>query len=98
MTWPTRPRLAPAQASRRGALRSQAEIAAREGLAALTSEETLAELAAAVIAAHPAQAESYRRGKTALLGFFVGRLLEASGGAADPRRARDLLASLLGHP
>ncbi|HUK44854.1 MAG TPA: Asp-tRNA(Asn)/Glu-tRNA(Gln) amidotransferase subunit GatB [Gaiellaceae bacterium] len=38
-----------------------------------------------VIAANPAQAEQYRGGKEGLLGFFVGQVMKATGGKADPR-------------
>ncbi|HEY3920629.1 MAG TPA: Asp-tRNA(Asn)/Glu-tRNA(Gln) amidotransferase subunit GatB [Gaiellaceae bacterium] len=38
-----------------------------------------------VIAANPGQAADYRSGKDGLLGFFVGQVMKATGGKADPR-------------
>jgi aspartyl-tRNA(Asn)/glutamyl-tRNA(Gln) amidotransferase subunit B len=38
-----------------------------------------------VIAANPGEAEQYRAGKEGLLGFFVGQVMKATGGKADPR-------------
>jgi aspartyl-tRNA(Asn)/glutamyl-tRNA(Gln) amidotransferase subunit B len=38
-----------------------------------------------VIAANPGQAEQFRGGKEGLLGFFVGQVMKATGGKADPR-------------
>ena len=49
-----------------------------------------------VIAANPGEAEQYRGGKEGLLGFFVGQVMKATGGKADPRvvseRVRQKLA------
>ena len=42
-----------------------------------------------VIAANPGQAEQYRAGKEGLLGFFVGQVMKATGGKADPRVVSD---------
>jgi aspartyl-tRNA(Asn)/glutamyl-tRNA(Gln) amidotransferase subunit B len=39
----------------------------------------------AVIADNSGQAEQYRAGKEGLLGYFVGQVMKATGGAADPR-------------
>ena len=41
------------------------------------------------------QVEAYRGGKTALLGFFIGKVMQATGGAADPQLVRTLLAERL---
>jgi aspartyl-tRNA(Asn)/glutamyl-tRNA(Gln) amidotransferase subunit B len=46
---------------------------------------------ALVLAEHPVQLEQYRAGKTGLLGFFVGKVMRASGGKADPRKVNELL-------
>jgi aspartyl-tRNA(Asn)/glutamyl-tRNA(Gln) amidotransferase subunit B len=61
----------------------------------LSDEATLRRLAADVVARHPKQSESYKKGKTGLLGFFVGQLMKATGGSADPRLASDIVRALL---
>ena len=33
----------------------------------------------------------YREGKTGLLGMFMGKLMKASGGKADPKMASEIL-------
>ena len=43
------------------------------------------------MAAHPAQAEQFRSGKDALIGFFVGQVMKATGGRAEPKIAQQLL-------
>jgi aspartyl-tRNA(Asn)/glutamyl-tRNA(Gln) amidotransferase subunit B len=46
---------------------------------------------AEVVAAHPAQAEQFRAGKENLMGFFVGQVMKATGGRAEPQLAQRLL-------
>ncbi|MGD2113465.1 MAG: Asp-tRNA(Asn)/Glu-tRNA(Gln) amidotransferase subunit GatB [Acidobacteriota bacterium] len=67
----------------------------RLGLAQIQDDARLAEWVDAVVAAHPDEVERYAAGKSALLGFFVGRVMRRSGGRADPRRVRALLRSAL---
>ena len=43
----------------------------------------------------PAKVEEYRSGKTGLLGFFVGQVVRASGGSADPKVVKALLEERL---
>jgi aspartyl-tRNA(Asn)/glutamyl-tRNA(Gln) amidotransferase subunit B len=44
-----------------------------------------------VLAAHPAELEAYRGGKQGLLGFFVGQVMQRTGGKADARVVNELL-------
>jgi aspartyl-tRNA(Asn)/glutamyl-tRNA(Gln) amidotransferase subunit B len=74
---------------------SPAAIVAREGLRQVSDEGAIRALAAQVIAANPAQVAAYRGGKTGLVGFFVGQLMKASGGAANPQLATAILKQLL---
>jgi len=48
-----------------------------------------------VIAANPAQVADYRSGKDKLFGFFVGQVMKASKGQANPAQVNDLLKSKL---
>jgi aspartyl-tRNA(Asn)/glutamyl-tRNA(Gln) amidotransferase subunit B len=59
-------------------------IIAAHGLALEKDDGKLASLVDDAIAAHPSEVEKYRAGKTQILGFFVGKVLKASGGKADP--------------
>jgi aspartyl-tRNA(Asn)/glutamyl-tRNA(Gln) amidotransferase subunit B len=49
-----------------------------------------------VLAANPKQIEQYRGGKKTMLGFFVGQVMKASKGQANPQLVNELLAMKLG--
>ena len=49
-----------------------------------------------VLAANPKQLEQYRAGKTTMLGFFVGQVMKASRGQANPQVVNELLRQKLG--
>jgi len=44
-----------------------------------------------IIAAHPKQVEQYRAGKKTVIGFFVGQVMKASKGQANPQLVNELL-------
>ncbi len=48
-----------------------------------------------VLAANPKQLEQYRAGKTTMLRFFVGQVMKASKGQANPQVVNELLAKKL---
>lgn len=70
-------------------------VMARLGLEQISDAVTLSAAIKAVMAAHPTEVAAYRRGKTALLGFFVGRVVAATGGRANPNMVSRLLADAL---
>jgi aspartyl-tRNA(Asn)/glutamyl-tRNA(Gln) amidotransferase subunit B len=49
-----------------------------------------------VIAANPKQLEQYRGGKTTVIAFFVGQVMKASKGSANPAMVNELLKKKLG--
>jgi aspartyl-tRNA(Asn)/glutamyl-tRNA(Gln) amidotransferase subunit B len=49
-----------------------------------------------IIAANPKQVEQYRAGKKTVAGFFVGKVMTASKGQANPQLVNELLAKKLG--
>jgi aspartyl-tRNA(Asn)/glutamyl-tRNA(Gln) amidotransferase subunit B len=49
-----------------------------------------------VIAANPKQLEQYRGGKTTVIAFFVGQVMKASKGSANPALVNELLKKKLG--
>jgi len=49
-----------------------------------------------VVAANPKQAEQYRAGKAQLIGYFVGQVMKATGGVANPQVVNQLLKEILG--
>jgi aspartyl-tRNA(Asn)/glutamyl-tRNA(Gln) amidotransferase subunit B len=48
-----------------------------------------------IVAANPGEAAAYRGGKAGLLGFFVGQVMKATDGKADPRVVNELLREKL---
>ena len=49
-----------------------------------------------IMAANPRQIEQYRAGKKTVLGFFVGQVMKASKGQANPQLVNELLVKKLG--
>jgi aspartyl-tRNA(Asn)/glutamyl-tRNA(Gln) amidotransferase subunit B len=73
-------------------------IIRERGLGQIGDEDVIARAVAEALAAHPAQVEQYRQGKTQVLGFFVGRIMRATGGRASPEVLNRLLRAALDRP
>jgi aspartyl-tRNA(Asn)/glutamyl-tRNA(Gln) amidotransferase subunit B len=73
-----------------------AVILEREGLSQISDTGALAKIIDEVIAANPKQVDQYRGGKATVLGFFVGQVMKASRGQADPAAVNRLLKEKLG--
>ena len=67
-----------------------ARIVKERGLVQMSDEGELAALVAEIVAANPAQAQQFREGKTKVLGFFVGQLMQRTKGQANPQLANQL--------
>src|SRR3954466_14139700 len=66
-----------------------------KGLAQVSDAGEIEKIVADVLASNPRQVEAYRGGKEALFGFFVGQVLKASKGKANPKVAGELLKEKL---
>ena len=66
-----------------------------KGLKQITDRDAIGALVDAVIAQHPAQVAQYRAGKEKVLGFFVGQVMKASRGKANPQQVNALLREKL---
>jgi aspartyl-tRNA(Asn)/glutamyl-tRNA(Gln) amidotransferase subunit B len=75
--------------------RSAKEVVGAMGGGQMSDEAELRQLADAAIAANPKQLEQYRAGKTTLFGFFVGQMMKASGGRANPQLVNKVLKDAL---
>ncbi|MDD3764839.1 MAG: Asp-tRNA(Asn)/Glu-tRNA(Gln) amidotransferase subunit GatB [Nevskiales bacterium] len=71
------------------------EIIQAKGLVQITDESAIEKVIDEVIAANPAQLEQYRSGKDKLFGFFVGQVMRASRGKANPDAVNRLLKDKL---
>jgi aspartyl-tRNA(Asn)/glutamyl-tRNA(Gln) amidotransferase subunit B len=49
-----------------------------------------------IIAANPDKVEQYKGGKEKLFGFFVGQVMKASKGSANPQVVNEILKTKLG--
>jgi len=70
-------------------------IIEREGLRQISDSGALEKIVEQVIAANPKQLEQYKSGKTTLIGYFVGQVMKASKGQANPAAVNDLLKAKL---
>jgi aspartyl-tRNA(Asn)/glutamyl-tRNA(Gln) amidotransferase subunit B len=75
--------------------RAPGQIIAAEGLAQISDSAQLEAIIREVMAANPKQVESYRGGKTGVFGFFVGQVMKATRGQANPTVVNDLLRKQL---
>jgi len=66
-----------------------------KGLVQITDEGAVADAIRKVIEANPAQLAQYRSGKDKVFGFFVGQVMKATQGKANPKLVNDLLKKML---
>jgi aspartyl-tRNA(Asn)/glutamyl-tRNA(Gln) amidotransferase subunit B len=66
-----------------------------QGLEQITDAAAIERVIDAVIAANPKQLADYRSGKDKLFGFFVGQVMKATGGKANPAQLNELLKAKL---
>jgi aspartyl-tRNA(Asn)/glutamyl-tRNA(Gln) amidotransferase subunit B len=71
------------------------EIIKDEGLEQVTDDKQIEAMIDEVIKSNPEQLEQYRSGKDRLFGFFVGQVMQASQGKANPKQVNDILKSKL---
>lgn len=75
--------------------KSAAAIIEEQGLVQLSDAGEIDGLIDQVLAANSQQLESYRAGKESLLGFFVGQVMKASKGKANPKVVNERLKAKL---
>jgi len=71
-------------------------IIEHKGLRQITDESAIEQAIEAVMAANPGQLTAFRAGKDKLFGFFVGQVMKAMAGKANPARLNELLKKKLG--
>ncbi len=67
------------------------QIVKEKGLMQLSDEGALLAVIDAILEQHPTQVAQYRSGKEQVWGFFVGQVMKASGGKANPGKVNELL-------
>ena len=66
-----------------------------KGLKQITDSSAIEPIIDEIIANNPGQAEQYRGGKDKLFGFFVGQVMKATQGKANPQQVNELLKKKL---
>ena len=75
--------------------KSAASIIAEQGLVQVSDLGEIDRIIDEVIAASPQQLQQYREGKETLFGFFVGQVMKASKGKANPKIVNERLKAKL---
>ncbi len=75
---------------------SPEQIVRERGLEQIADAAHLEPIVAGVVAANADKAEQYRSGKTGLLGFFIGQVMRATQGKANPQLVQTLVERELG--
>lgn len=72
-----------------------AQIVKDKGLVQISDPSEILPIIDEVIKKNPDNVEKFKAGNTKLLGFFVGQVLKATGGKANPKVVNELVASKL---
>jgi aspartyl-tRNA(Asn)/glutamyl-tRNA(Gln) amidotransferase subunit B len=68
---------------------------AAKGLTQVSDASALEPVIDGIIRENPKQVEQFRNGKTRVLGFFVGQVMKATGGKANPKQVNELVSRKL---
>jgi aspartyl-tRNA(Asn)/glutamyl-tRNA(Gln) amidotransferase subunit B len=75
--------------------KSAKQIVDEEGLVQVTDHAAIEAACRAAVDENPRQVAAYQGGKVQLLGFFVGNVMKATGGKANPEIVNEILKKLL---
>jgi aspartyl-tRNA(Asn)/glutamyl-tRNA(Gln) amidotransferase subunit B len=78
-----------------GTERAPAEVVKASGMAVINDEAAIVSMARELLAANPKQVAQYKAGKVTMLGFFVGQIMKATKGSANPTLTDGILKKLL---
>jgi aspartyl-tRNA(Asn)/glutamyl-tRNA(Gln) amidotransferase subunit B len=67
------------------------EIVKEQGLVQITDEDALIKTVEEILQNHPNEVEAYKGGKEKLFGFFVGQVMKATQGKANPQLVNKIL-------
>ena len=71
------------------------EIVKEKGWVQVSDSSEIDKIIDQVLAANPKEVEAYRKGKEKLFGFFVGQVMKASQGKANPQLVNEILKKKL---
>jgi aspartyl-tRNA(Asn)/glutamyl-tRNA(Gln) amidotransferase subunit B len=76
--------------------KSAATIVEEKGLVQVSDTSAIDPIVDTIIAGHPDEVERYRGGQKKLMGFFVGQVMKATKGKANPKVVNKMLRKKLG--
>jgi aspartyl-tRNA(Asn)/glutamyl-tRNA(Gln) amidotransferase subunit B len=71
------------------------KIVKEKGLVQVTDVSAIEDVVSTVISRCPGEVEAYKKGKTKLLGFFVGQIMKETKGKANPKMVNEVLKKKL---
>ena len=75
--------------------KSPVQVIEEQGLVQISDTGELEGVVDGILAEHPDDVAEYRAGKTKLLGFFMGQVMRATQGKANPKMVNELLSKKL---
>ena len=78
--------------------KTAAEVVKQNGLEQVSDSGTIEKIVDDVIDGNQANVDAYRGGKEGLFGFFVGQVMKASQGKANPKVVNEILKDKLALP
>jgi aspartyl-tRNA(Asn)/glutamyl-tRNA(Gln) amidotransferase subunit B len=75
--------------------RSPQTIVEEKGLVQISDKDALEKVVREIIVSSPEEVTKYKAGKTQLLGFFVGRVMQATNGKANPKEVNAIIREIL---
>jgi len=71
------------------------QIVEEKGLKQVSDEGEIRKIVEDILSKHPAEVEKFKAGNTKLLGFFVGQVMKATKGKANPKLVNKILNDIL---
>ena len=71
------------------------DVIERYGLKQVSDDDEIKTIIKEVLKNNPKQVEQFRNGKEKVLGFFVGKIMQATNGKANPQQVNTLLRTLI---
>src|SRR5208337_1536682 len=71
--------------------KTASRIISEQSLEQINDADSIARIVREIMAANPKQLEQYRKGKTATFGWFVGQVMKATRGQANPQLVQEVL-------
>ena len=78
-----------------GTGKSSADVIKEKGFEQVSDSSVIEKIVDEIIASNDAQVAAYRAGNEKLFGFFVGQVMKASQGKANPKIVNEVLRSKL---